>query len=137
MVQPEDDSDTSEINTSHASLLLNRSEMDPLALNHTNPEQEEGELTEHSSSPDALDQDDVLGHDTYLDWGLASDTGAAPRRISGFQSEEMDTTAQPLEVESYSDQPMGSQDARYDRSLPDSDWGEGENDAARRHRLYP
>ncbi len=110
--------------------------MDPLALNHRNPDREEGKLSEHSSSPDAMDQDDVLGHDAYLDRGLASFC-AAPERISGFQSEKIDTTAQPSEVESYSDRPMGSQDARYDRSLPDSDWDKRENDTSRHRRLYP
>ncbi len=84
-----------------------------------------------------MDQDDVLGHDTHLDRGLASDTGVAPGRISDFQSQEIDTMAQPSEVESYFDQPMGSQDAWYDRSMTDSDWGKGESETARRRRLYP
>ncbi len=84
-----------------------------------------------------MDQDDVLGHDTYPDRGLPSDTGVAPERISDLYSEEMDTTAQPSEVESYSDRPMKSQDARYARSGPDSDWGEGESETARCRRLYP
>ncbi len=138
LVQSEDDdSDTSEMYTFHASLLLDRSETDPLALNQRNPDREDGALTEQSSSPDAMDQDDVLGHDTYLDRDLASDTGAAPGRISGFHSEEMDTTAQPSEVESCSDRPMESQDAQYIRSGPDSNWGEGESEMARRRRLYP
>ncbi len=132
LVQPEDnDSDTGEMDTSHASLPLDRSETDPLALNHGGPDQEEGEISDHSSLSDAMDQDDVLGHDTYLDGGVASDTGAAPGRISGFQSKEMDTMAQPLEVESYSDQPMERQDVWYVRSGPDSDWSEGESEMAR------
>ncbi len=132
LVTPEDDdSDTSEMDTSHASLPPDRSEEDPLALDHGDLEREKGELSERSSSPDTMDQDDILGRDTYLDGGLASDTGAAPERINGFQSKEMDTTAQPSGAESYSDRPMGSQDAR------DSDWGEGENETAKRHRLYP
>ncbi len=138
LVQPEDDdSDTSEMDTSHASLPLDHSEADPLALNHGDPEREEGELSERSSSPDAMDQDDVLGNDDYLDRGVASDTGAAPERINGFQSEEMDTTAQLSEVESYSDRPMGSQDMWYIRSGPDSDWGERESETAKRRQLYP
>ena len=49
-----------------------------------------------------MDQDDVLGHDTYLDGGLVSDTGIASGRVADFQSEDMDTTAQPSEAESYS-----------------------------------
>ncbi len=117
LVQPEDDdSATSEMDTSHASLPLDHSETDPLALNHRDPDLKEGELSEHSSSPDSKDQDDILGHDTYLDRGLASDTGAAPGRTSDFKSEEMDTMAQPSEVESYSDRLMEIQDAWYDRS---------------------
>ncbi len=70
LVSPEhNDSDTSEMDTSHASLPLERSEADPLALNYGSPEREEGEISEQSSSPDAMDQDDVLGHDTYVDGG--------------------------------------------------------------------
>ncbi len=61
LVKPEDDdSDMSEMDTSHASLPLDRSEADPLALNHRDPEREEGELSECSSSPDTMDQDGVL-----------------------------------------------------------------------------
>ncbi len=133
----DDDSDMSEIDTSHASLSLDRSEADPPALNHGGPEREEEEISEHSSSPDAMDQDDVLGRDTHLDGGLANDAGVAPGRISGFQSEEMDTIAQPPKVESCSDRPRESQDVWYNRSSPDSDWGDGESQTARRRRLYP
>ncbi len=111
LIQPEDDdSTTSEMDISHTSLPLDHSETDPLALNCRNPDLE-GELKDHSSLPDAMDQDDVLGHGNYPDRGLASDTGAAPGRVSDFQSEEMDTTVQPLEVESYSYWPIESQDA--------------------------
>ncbi len=132
-----DDSATSEMDTSHTSLALDRFEADPLSLNQGGPELEEGELTEQSSSPDAMDQDDVLGRDTYLDGGLASDTGAAPGRINDFQFEDMDTTAQPSGAESCSDGPRESQDARCVRSGTDSGWGEGENEMAKRCRLYP
>ncbi len=112
LIQSEDDeSATSDMDASNSSLPLDYSETDPLALNHRDPEWEEGELSEHPPSPDAMDQDDVLGHDTYLDGGMASDTGAAPERINGFLSKEMDTTAQPSGDESYSDRPRGSQDA--------------------------
>ncbi len=97
----------------------------------------QGCLSEQSSSLDTMDQDDVLGHDTYLDGGSASDAGVAPERTNVFQSEDMDTTAQPLGAESCSDQPMESQDARYTRSDPDSNWGEGEHEMAKRRRLYP
>ncbi len=83
-----------------------------------------------------MDQDDILGRDTYLDGGSASDTGIAPERINGFQSKDMDTTAQPSGAESYSDPLMESQDTRYACSSPESDWGEGENEAAKRRQLY-
>ncbi len=47
LVTPEDDdSDTSEMDTSHASLPLDHFETDPLNLNQEGPEREEGELTE-------------------------------------------------------------------------------------------
>ncbi len=32
---------------------------------------------------------------------------------------------------------METQDARYSRGNPESAWGEGENETARRRRLYP
>ncbi len=32
---------------------------------------------------------------------------------------------------------MESQDVWYARSGPDSDWGEGESETAKRRRLYP
>ncbi len=138
LVTPDDDdSDTSKMDTSHASLPLEHSEADSLGLNYGGPEWEEGELSEQSSSPDAMDQDDVLGRDTYLDRGSASDTGVAPERIHDFQSKDMDTTAQPSGAESYSNRPRESQDAWYACSSPDSDWGEEENETAKRRRLYP
>ncbi len=56
-----------------------------------------------------MEQDDVLGHDTYLDGGLVSDTGIASGRVADSQSEDMDTTAQPSGAESYSSRPMESQ----------------------------
>ncbi len=53
LVMPEDnDSDTSKMDTSHASLPLEGSEADPLALNYGGPEQEEGELSQQSFSPE-------------------------------------------------------------------------------------
>ncbi len=122
---------------SGSSLPPDHSEADSLALNHGGPEREEGELSEHSSSPDTLDQDDILGCDTYLNGGLVSDTSNAPGRIDDFQSKEMDTTAQPSGAVSCSDWPRESQDVRYARSGPDSNWGEGENEMAKRRRLYP
>ncbi len=125
------------MDASDSSLLQDHSELDPLNLIQDGPEREEGVLTPHSSSPEAMDQDDVLGHGTYLDGGLASDTGVAPGRITDFQSEDMDTTAQPSGAESYSEQPMGSQDLRHSRGNPDPIWGEGENETAKCHRLHP
>ncbi len=138
LVQSEDDeSATSDMDASDSSLLQDRSEQDPLNLAQEGPEQEEGELSNQSSSPEAMDQDDVLGHDTYLDGGLASGAAIAPGRIADLQAEDMDTTAQPSEAESYSGRPMESQDTRRSRGNPDSTWGEGENEVAQRRRLYP
>ena len=138
LVQSEDDeSATSDMDASDSSLLQDRSELDPLNLTQNGPEREEGELSNQSSSPEAMDQDDVLGHDTYLDGGLASDTFMAPGRVSDFQSEDMDTTAQPSWAESYFDWPMESQDARHSHGNPDPTWSEGENEMAKHHRLYP
>ncbi len=84
-----------------------------------------------------MDQDNVLGHDTYLDGGLVRDPGMASGRMTDFQSEDMDMTAQPSGAESYSEQPMESQDARHSRGNPDPTWGEGENETAKCRRLYP
>ena len=122
---------------SDSSLPQDRSELDPLNLTQGGPEREEGELSNQSSSLEAMDQEDVLGRDTYLDGSLASDPGMACRRMTDFQSEDMDTTAQTLEAESYSEWPMGSQDARHSCGNPDPIWGEGENETAKRRRLYP
>ncbi len=72
-----------------------------------------------------MDQDDVLGHDAYLDGSSASDAGVAPGRTNEFQSEDMDTTAQPSGAESCSDLPMESQDVRFARGGPDPNCGEG------------
>ncbi len=80
-----------------------------------------------------MDQTDTLDHGTYSAGGIASDTGAAPGRIS---DEDMDTTAQPSEVESYPDRPMDSQDARCARSGPDSDWGDGESEVVKCRHMY-
>ncbi len=138
LVQSEnDESDTSEMEATDSSLPQDRSELDPLNLTQGGPEREEEECTPHSSSPEVMDQDDVLGHDTYLDGGSASDTGVASRRVADSQSEDMDITAQPSEPESYSGRPMETQDARRSRDNPGPAWGEGENETAKRRRLYP
>ncbi len=138
LVQSEDDeSDTSDMDASDASLTQDHSELDPLNLTQGGPEREERECSNQSSSPEAMDQDDVLGRDTYPDGGLASDPGMASRRMTDFQSEDMDTTAQRSGAESCSGRPMGSQDARHSRDNPDPTWGEGENETAKCRRLYP
>ncbi len=81
LVQSEDDeSDTREMEAMDSSLPQDQSEFDPLRLTQGGPEREEGEWTGHPSSPEAMDQDEILGHDTYLDWGSASDAGMASRR---------------------------------------------------------
>ncbi len=135
------------MDASDSSLLQDHSELDPLNLTQDGPEQEEGELTPHSSSPESMDQDDVLGCGTYLDGGLASDTGVAPGRLTDFQSDDMDTTAQPSGAESCSELPMESQDVRtavailnphgepgcaHSRGNPEPTWGEGENETPKR-----
>ncbi len=96
LVQSEDDeSDTNDMEASDSSLPQDRSELDPLNLTQGGPEQEEGGCSNQSSSPEAMDQDGVLGRDTYLDGGLVSDPGMASGKMTDFQSEDMDTTAQP------------------------------------------
>ncbi len=139
LVEPEDDdSATSDMNECNACLPSERSETGHLGLNRRDPDDlEEGEISHHSSLPNAMNQDDPLSHGTYPDRGLASDTGAAPGRLNDFQSEDMDTTAQPSEVESYSDRPMESQDAQYTRRVHGGTEGDGESEMAKRRRLYP
>ncbi len=85
-----------------SSLHQDRSELNPLDLTQDDPEWEKGELIDDSSSPEDMDPDAVLEHDTYLDGGPASNTGATSGTVNDFQDEEMDTTAQPSEAESYS-----------------------------------
>ena len=53
------------------------------------------------------------------------------------QTKDMDVTNRYSESEGFSGQPMETQDARYSRSNPEPIWGEGENEAAKRRRLYP
>ncbi len=91
LVQSEDnDSDTSNAETTDSSQLGDRSEQDPLGLAQGGPELEEGER--QASSPEAMDQDKVLGHDAYLDEGSASDAGVAFGQRTDSQSEAMDAT---------------------------------------------
>ncbi len=136
--QPDDDSATSDMDTSNPSLPPGYSGTHPSGLDLKVPtDLEEGEISDHSSLPETMDQADTLGHGTYSDGGIASDTGVASSTTSDFQSEDMDTTAQPSEVESCSDRPMNSQDIRYARSGPDSDWGDGESEPAKHRHMYP
>ena len=138
LIQSEDDeSDTSSMETTDSSQPQNRSELDPLRLTQGGPEREEGEWTGRSSSPEAMDQDEVLEQDTYLDGGSTSDAGMAFGQRVDSQSEDMDITAQPSEAESSSGRPMESQDARHHRGHPDPTWCEEENETAKRRRLYP
>ncbi len=131
--QSEDnESDTSSVETTDSSQPWHRSEQDPLGLTQGDPAQEEGEWTSHSSSPEAMDQDKVLEHDAHLDEGSASEAGLAFGQRTDSQSEEMDVTTRYLEHESYSGQPMETQDARYSRGNPESKWGERETEMAKR-----
>ncbi len=139
LVHPMDsDSDTSAMDISHHSLPQGGSLASPLALGLGGPSDlEEGEIADHSRPSEPMDQSDTLGHEVYSADGTVSDASAAPSRTSDFQSEDMDTTAQPSEIESHSDQPMTSQDAHFRHSGADSDCGEGESEASRHRRQYP
>ncbi len=56
------------MDASHASLLLEHPETDHLGRNRRDlADLEEGEISDYSSIPDAMDQDDILGHGTYPD----------------------------------------------------------------------
>ncbi len=136
LVQSEDnDSDTSNGTTLDSSQPLDRSERYPLGLAQGGPELEEGEC--QASSPEAMDQDEVLGHDAHLDEGSTSDAGMAFGQRTDSQSEDMDVNVRYSDSEGLSGQPMETQDARYGRDNPEFPWGEGENEAAKCRRLYP
>ncbi len=128
-------SDTSNAGTTGQSQLLSRSEQEPLGLNQGGSEPEEGEI--RPSSPEAMDQDDVLGHDTHLDEGSTSEAGMAFGQTTDSQSEAMDATGLYSEPEGFSGQPMDTQDARCSRDDPQSTWGDGESEMAKRRRKYP
>ncbi len=118
LIQSEDnESDTSDMEATDSSQPQDQSEFNPLNLTEGGPEREGGECSNQSSSPKAMDQDEVLGHDTYLDGGSASNTGMVSRQKADSQSEDMDTTAQHSEPEGYSGRPMESQDARHHRDI--------------------
>ncbi len=132
------ESNTSDMDASHLCLPLGYSGTDLSGLHlKGRTDLEEGDISYHSSLPEPMDQANTLGHEKYSAGGVASDNGAAFGRISDFQSEDLDTTAQPSEVESYSDRAMTSQDALYTHSGPDSDWDDGESEASKRCRMYP
>ncbi len=136
MVQAKDNaSDTSDAGTTGQSQPWDRSEQDPLGLTQEGSEWEEGEC--QPSSPEAMDQDDVLGHDAHLEEGSTSEDGMAFGQTTDSQSEAMDVTGLYSEPEGFSCQPMEAQDARYSRDDPESTWGEGESEMAKRHRKYP
>ncbi len=138
LVQSEDiDSDTSSMGTTDFSQPRDRSERDILGMNQGDPEQEEGEWTGRSSSPEAMDQDETLDHGVPLDEGLASEVGLAFGQRTDSQSEDMDVTNRYSESEGLSGLHMETLDARYGRGNPEPTWGEGENEAAKRRCLYP
>ncbi len=136
LVQPGDDgSDTSIAETMDSRQPRNRSEQDPLGLTQGGSEREEGEL--QPSSPEAMDQDEVLEHSARLEEGSASDAGMAFEQTTDSQSEAMDATGICSESEGFSGQPMNAQDARHSRGNSESTWGEGESETAKRRRKYP
>ena len=105
LVQSEDnDSDTSNAETTDSSQPRDRSEQDPLGPAQEDTELEEGEC--QASSPEAMDQDEVLGHNAYLDEGSASDSGIAFGQRNDSQSEAMDATGIYSDSEGFSGQPM-------------------------------
>ncbi len=135
MQSEDNDSDTSDAETTDSFQLRDRSEQDPLGLAQRGPELEEGEC--RPSSPEAMDQDEVLGHNAHLEEGSTSDAGMAFGQITDSQFEAMDVTDICSDLECFSGQPMETQDVRYSRDSPESTWGEGENETARRRRKYP
>ncbi len=136
LVQSEDNnSDTSNGTTLDSSQPLDRSERDPLGLDQGSPELEEGEC--RASSPEAMDQDEALGHGGPLDEGSTSEAGMAFGQRTDSQSEEMDINVHYSDSEGLSRQPMETQDARDDRGHSELSWDEGENEVAKRRQLYP
>ncbi len=99
------------------------------------PELEEVEC--RTSSPEAMDQDEVLGHGVPLDEGSTSDAGMAFGQRTDSQSEDMDVNVRYLDSEGLPGQPMETQEARDGRDHSELSWGEGENETTKRRRLYP
>ncbi len=106
-----------------------------MGLDQGGPELEEGEC--QASSPEAMDQDEVLGHDAHLDEGSTSDAGMAFGQRTDSHSEDMDVAVHFSDSEVPSSQPMEIQDAQYGRDHPELLWGEGENETTKRRQLYP
>ncbi len=136
LVQSEDnDSDTSDAATTDQSQPWDRSEQDPLGLVQGGSQREEGEL--QPSSPEAMDQDEILGHNAHLEEGSTSEAGMAFGQTTDSQSEAMDVTGLYSEPEGFFGQPVETQDARHSCDDPESTWGEGENETAKRRQKYP
>ncbi len=79
---------------------------------------EDGEIRDRSHPSEPMDQSDTLGHPNHSAGGVACNASVALGGMSDFQSEDMDTTAQPSEAESHSDLPTTSQDTLSRRSWP-------------------
>ncbi len=84
-----------------------------------------------------MDQDEVLEHDVHLNEGSASDAGLAFGQRTDSESEDMDVKNHYSESEGHSNLRMETQDARYSHGNPEPTCGKGENEAAKRRRLYP
>ncbi len=134
LTQSEDDeSATSDMEASNSSLPLDHSEMDPLVPNRRDPDLEERDCSSF-----------LMPWTRTTSWDMTRiRIGAWPvtlvsllEGLATFSPRKW-TLQVNSEGESYSDRPMGSQDTRYSPSSLDSDWGEGESETARRHRLYP
>ncbi len=117
------ESDTSDMDTSHDPLPKGYFQADPLGLNLGDPSDlEEGEISGPSHPSEPMDQSDTLDHGIHPAGGAVRVASAALGGISDFQSEDIDTTAQPSEAERHSDKPMTSQNTWFHHSgPPDSD----------------
>ncbi len=114
------ESNTSIMGTSHDSLPRGFQSDDPLGLNTGDHSDLEGggEIIDHSHPSEPMDKSDKLGHGVQPTRGAVSDASMPTGGVSDLPSEDMDTTAQPSELESHSSFPSTSQDARSHRSGP-------------------
>ena len=114
LVHSEDcDSDKSIMDTSHDSLPRGCYFSNPLGLETEDPSDlKDGEIRDRSHPSEPMDQSDMPGHGIHSAGGAASNANAVLGGTSDFQSEVMDTTAQPSEAESHSDLPTANQDTR-------------------------